>query len=123
MINNFETMEKVKIKDIKTGRVLEVTSNAWNTIRRTGGLKKYDLLTQSKASTKPATPKKATPKKEEPKETSVPKVDTNDDGKRSATEVIAAIEKAKSKKAVDVLIDGESRKTVLKAAQKRKSQL
>lgn len=116
-------MEKVKLKDIKTGRVLEVTSNAWNTIRKAGGRKQYDLLTESKASTKAPTAKKATPKKEEPKETSVPKVDTNDDGKRSATEVIAAIEKAKSKKAVDVLIDGESRKTVLKAAQKRKSQL
>ena len=110
-------MERVKIKEIKTGRIFEVTSSAWNTIRKTGGLKKYDLQSNQNTSK----PKAAI--KVEPKETTIPKVDTNEDGKRSANEVIAAIEKSKSKKDVDVLIDGESRKTVLKAAQKRKSEL
>ena len=113
-------MEKIKIRDLKTGQVLNVTSGAWKSIKKTGGLKKYEEVSSSISQKK--APKKAV--KVEPKtEESVPKVDTNEDGKRSAKEVISAIKKAKTKKAIDVLIDGESRSTVLKAAQKRKSKL
>ena len=107
-------MERIVLKDIKTGRIVEVTAAAWNTLKAAGGRKQYDVV-NNKAT-------KAQPKTQAKKE-AIPVVDTNEDGKRSANEMIAAIEKADSKKAVDVLIDGESRKTVLKAAQKRKSQL
>ena len=100
-------MKKVKVRKVKTGEIVELTESAYNTLIKNGQRKNIDLIEDKKPVKKGV----------------VPKVDTNEDGKRSASEVIAAIEKAESKESVDVLIDGESRKTVLKAAQKRKSEM
>lgn len=106
-----ETMEKVNVLNIKTGKISEIPRVTYEMLMKNGKRKEFDLIEKSK------------PAKSKPAPKSIPKVDTNNDGKRSANEVIEAIEKADSKEAIDVLIDGESRKTVLKAAQKRKSEL
>lgn len=104
-------MEKVQVLNIKTGKISEIPRITYEMLMKNGKRKEFDLIEKSK------------PTKTKPAAKSIPKVDTNNDGKRSANEVIEAIEKADSKEAIDVLIDGESRKTVLKAAQKRKSEL
>jgi hypothetical protein len=106
-------MRKVKVLNVKTGRIVELTEKTYKSLISAGKSKDFDLLED--------VPK---PKKAQNVQTEeIPTVDTNKDGKRSAAELIEAIDKAKTKKAIDVLIDGESRKTVLKAAAKRKTEL
>jgi len=104
-------MEKVQVLNIKTGKISEIPRLTYENLIKNGKRKDFDLIEKPK------------PTKAEIFTKSIPTVDTNEDGKRSANEMIEAIEKADSKESIDVLIDGESRKTVLKAAQKRKSEL
>jgi len=111
-------MQKVKVLNIKTGRISSIPLRTYEGLIKAGKKKDYDLLDEIK---KPNV-KTDVQVNEEPND-EIPVVDTNKDGKRSAAELIEAIDQAESKKAVDVLIDGESRKTVLKAAQKRKTEL
>jgi len=110
-------MLKVTVKNLKTGKVSEITESAWNLIKGSQQRKNFDLL---------SSPKKVQGKAAEEvvqNVSDVPEVDSNDDGKRSAEEMIKAIKQAESLEVLNVLIDGESRSTVLKAAQKRKSEL
>ena len=111
-------MQKVKVLNIKTGRISSIPLRTYEGLIAAGKRKDYELLEEIQ---KPKVKKDVQVKKEEKEE--IPVVDTNKDGKRSAAEMIEAIDQATTKKAIDVLIDGESRKTVLKAAQKRKSEL
>ena len=111
---------KIKIKNLKTGQIREITEKAYNILKKTKALRGFDLIDQP-------TKIKVKAPVEEPKveevESIIPKVDTNEDGQRSAKEVIAAISKSTTRSQVKALIDGEKRKSVLQAAQKKNSKL
>ena len=111
-------MEKIKVLNIKTGKTVSLFPHVYEGLKKAGKGKDFDLIKGPQTS-----PPEASKPKEETSTVEVPTVDTNEDGKRSAAEMIEAIQKAESIEAVNVLIDGESRKTVLKAAAKQKNSL
>jgi len=104
-------MKKVKVLNLKTGKVVELLESTYKSLLKAGKGKDFDLVDG------------ASDKNPEPAKEEIPTVDKNEDGKRSAAELIQAIEEAGTVEAINVLIDGENRKTVLKAAQKRKAEL
>ena len=121
---------KITIKNVQTGQTRVITETAYKILKRTKALKHYDVIEEPKKVKVAAAPKaaeapkaKPEPAKEAAEADVLPKVDTNEDGKRSAKEVIAAIGKATNKAQVKALIDGERRKSVLQAAQKKNSKL
>jgi hypothetical protein len=115
---------KVKIKNVKTGKVSEVTSAAYEILCKSGRKKEFDLIEGPKVVEGVSTNVQNNSEADSTStDASIPEVDKNEDGKRSAEEMIKAIKEAESLEAVNVLIDGESRSTVLKAAQKRKAEL
>ena len=109
-------MKKVKVLNLKTGKVVELLESTYKSLLKAGKGKDFDLVDG-------ASDKNPEPAKEEILTEEIPTVDKNEDGKRSAAELIQAIEEAGTVEAINVLIDGENRKTVLKAAQKRKAEL
>lgn len=117
-------METVKVVNLKTGRTVTLLKKTFDGLVKAGKGKDFDLVSsdpkKEEAKTEEVKTEEA-PKAASPEE--IPTVDTNDDGKRSAKEMIDAIRKADSIEAVNVLIDGEDRKTVLKAAAERKNAL
>ena len=117
-------METVKVVNLKTGKTVTLLKKTYEGLIAAGKGKDFDLV----GSAKPA-PAMKEPEEETSNDTiaaspeEIPTVDSNEDGRRSAKEVIDAIRKAESIEAVNVLIDGEDRKTVLKAAAERKNAL
>ena len=103
-------MATVKVKNLKTGTVRDISPEALKQLKRLPNFtSKYDVLEM--------------PTTKSVKNAQVPKVDKDGDGKRSAKEVITAIEKAETIEAIETLIDGEGRKTVLQAANARQKVL
>ena len=114
-------MKRIKVLNIKTGKTISLLEKTYNGLVAAGKGKDFDLITG--ASEKPTPKPTPKPEPKEEKEVEIPIVDENEDGKRSAKEMISAIRKAETAEAVNVLVDGESRSTVLKAAQERKAAL
>lgn len=101
-------MTLYKVTNLKTGRTVEMSKNGVEALKRHSNWKqKYDITSGPKVTNVPE----------------VPTVDTNNDGKRSAKEVISAIEAADTVEAVNTLIDGDKRKTVVQAAKARINEL
>ena len=115
-------MKRIKVLNIKTGKVVDLLETTYNGLVAAGKGKDFDLVTGASEGKKPAE-KKEEPAKEEVENVEIPKVDKNEDGKRSAKEMISAIKEAETVEAVNVLVDGEDRSSVLKAAAKRKTEL
>ncbi len=98
-------MTSYNVTNLKTGRTVEMSSNGVEALKRQSGwAKKYDITGG-------------------PKVKNVPEVDANNDGKRSAKEVVTAIEAAETAEAVNTLIDGDKRKTVVQAAKAKIKEL
>ncbi len=117
--------EKIKVLNIKTGRTVSMFKHVYDGLVKAGKGKDFDLVEGAEASA-PEDTKEDTKPEEDSNSTStaeIPTVDKNEDGFRSAKEMIEAIRQAETVEAVNVLIDGEDRKTVLKAAAERKNAL
>ena len=118
--------EKIKVLNIKTGRTVSMFPHVYDGLVKAGKGKDFDLVEGAEASAPEETKSEETKPEEDSNDTStaeIPTVDKNEDGFRSAKEMIDAIRKAETVEAVHVLIDGEDRKTVLKAAAERKNAL
>lgn len=57
-------MEKIRIQNIRTGRVMEITKMAWEQLKRGGHSKNFDVVTNEKPSIKFNVPKSPEPEPE-----------------------------------------------------------
>jgi len=121
--------EKIKVLNIKTGRTVSMFPHVYEGLVKAGKGKDFDLVEGAEASAPEDTKEDTKPEEDSNNDSNdtstaeIPTVDTNEDGFRSAKEMIDAIRQAETVEAVNVLIDGEDRKTVLKAAAERKNAL
>lgn len=57
-------MEKIRIQNIRTGRVMEITKMAWEQLKRGGHSKNFDVVSNEKPSIKFNVPKSPEPEPE-----------------------------------------------------------
>lgn len=102
-------MEKIKVKDTRTGKIVEITRNAFEQLKAGGHAKYLDVI---KGITVKTIEAQVQPENEE-----------EDSSSLSAKDLIEKIREAGSIAEVNALLVNESRVSVLKAAQKKKADL
>lgn len=108
---------------MKTGQISEITSRAFDLLKKGGHLKDIDVIDEPKVNVVNA-------------QTNAPKIETTttviesipepiqeEEFGTSREELIEKIKAAQTVEEVDQLIEGEKRQTVIKAAQKRKGEM
>jgi hypothetical protein len=71
-------MNKIRIQNVKTGKISEVTQFAWNTLKKGGKSKFYEILNKPSEPVKFSAPTVTKPVIEEPK-IAEPEIEDNDE--------------------------------------------